>query len=236
MASGPYDWYWWGGNLLGINGNSATPGAPVVFNAGGSATSLGPAVNNQLVYSGHDYGPAEYQQAWFNASTCYRSGCSSSSLADVWKKFWVFPNLAGGINPVWPGHASYPWTNTGHTGYTQAPVFLGEFGTGKTDSDIFASGAGSQGQWFTDIVNLIKSSYSLTPANDSGVPVSSLHWTYWAANSEDGYGLFGSSYTGLANANKEYSFLCFIQQGPLAVPQGTGTGQCGSTGALPNPQ
>src|SRR5215216_5146433 len=52
MAAGPYDWYWWGGNLLGVNGNAGNPGAPVVLNAGGSASGLGPAVNNQLVYSG----------------------------------------------------------------------------------------------------------------------------------------------------------------------------------------
>ena len=236
MAAGPYDWYWWGGNLLGVNGNSANPGAPVVLNAGGSASALGPAINNQVVYSGHDYGPVEFQQAWFNASTCYRSGCSASSLADVWKKFWAFPNLAGGVAPVWPGHASYPWGNTGHAGYAQAPVFIGEFGTGKTDTDLFSSGAGSQGQWFTDMVNFIQSSYNPTPANDSGVAVGSLHWTYWAANTEDGYGLLGSGYTGLANAKKEYTFLCAIQQGPLALPQGTGSGQCGSTGPLPAPQ
>ena len=116
------------------------------------------------------------------------------------------------------------------------PVFIGELGTGKTDADLFSSGAGSQGQWFTDMVNFIQSSYSRTTANDSGLAVGSLHWTYWAANSEDAYGLFGSSYTGLANTKKEYSFLCAIQQGPLAVPQGVGSGQCGSTGALPNPQ
>src|SRR5919202_2935938 len=236
MASGPYDWYWWGGDLLGVNGNSGNPGAPVVLNAGGSSSALGPAVNNQLVYSGHDYGPSEYQQGWFNASTCYRSGCSSSSLADVWKKFWVFPNLAGGVGPVWPGHASYPWGNTGHTAYTQAPVFIGEFGTGKTDADLLSSGAGSQGQWFTDLVNFIQSSYTTTTANNSGVAVGSLQWTYWSLNGEDGYGLLGSSYNGLANAKKEYSFLCAIQQGPLAVPPGAGSGQCGSTGPLPNPQ
>jgi endoglucanase len=236
MAAGPYDWYWWGGNLLGVNGNSGNPGAPVVLNAGGSASGLGPAVNNQLVYSGHDYGPVEYRQAWFNASTCYRSGCSASSLADVWTKFWAFPNLAGGVNPIWPGHASYPWGNTGHTGYTQAPVYVGEVGTGKTDADLFSSGPGSQGQYFTDMINFIQSSYARTPANDPGVPVSSLHWTYWAVNTEDAYGLLGSNYAGLANAKKEYTFLCAIQQGPLAVPFGAGAGQCGSTGLLPNPQ
>jgi hypothetical protein len=135
---------------------------------------------------------------------------------------------------VWPGHASYPWSNTGHAGYSQAPVFIGEVGTGKTDADLFTSGAGSQGQYFTDIVNFIQSSYARTAANDPGVPVTSLHWTYWAVNTEDAYGLLGANYTGLANAKKEYTFLCAIQQGPLAVP--FGAGQCGSTGALPNPQ
>jgi hypothetical protein len=86
------------------------------------------------------------------------------------------------------------------------------------------------------MVNFIQSSYSRPPANDPGLALGSLHWTYWAANSEDGYGLFGSSYAGLANTNKEYSFLCGIQQGPLALPAGSGAGQCGSTGLLPNPQ
>jgi endoglucanase len=226
-ANGPYDWYWYGGNLLGVNGNSGNPGAPIVLNAGGNSTSLGPPVNNQLVYSAHDYGPSLYVQPWFNASTCYRSGCSASSLADVWKKFWAHLNLAGGVNPVWPGHASYPWANTGHTGYTQAPMWIGEFGTGKTDADIFSSGAGSQGQWFTDMVNFIQSSYGLNNSNNSGVPVTYLNWTYWALNANDSYAILGSSFTGLANAKKEYTFLCAIQQPPFAVTN------CGSTGALP---
>jgi hypothetical protein len=86
------------------------------------------------------------------------------------------------------------------------------------------------------MVNFIQSSYTRTAANDSGLAVSSLHWTYWSLNGNDAYGLLDSSFTGLANVKKEYSFLCFIQQGPLAVPQGSGTGQCGSTGPLPSPQ
>jgi hypothetical protein len=86
------------------------------------------------------------------------------------------------------------------------------------------------------MVNLIQSSYNLTPANDSGLAVGSLHWTYWAVNGEDAYGLLDSGYNALANTKKEYSFLCAIQQGPLAVPQGAAPGQCGSTGPLPNPQ
>ncbi|MDQ3803521.1 MAG: cellulase family glycosylhydrolase [Acidobacteriota bacterium] len=235
-ASGPYDGYWWGGCLLGVNGNARNPGAPVVLNAGGSAAGLGPAVNNQLVYSAHDYGPALFRQSWFNASTCYRSGCSASSLADVWKKFWAHLNLPGGVNPVGAGGGPYPWANTGHTGYSQAPVWIGEFGTGKADADVLSAGAGSQGQWFTDMINFIQSSHARTPTNDSGLAVADLHWTYWALNTEDNYGLLGNNYAGLANSRKQYSFLCQVQSGPLALPRGTGAGQCGSTGPLPAPQ
>lgn len=234
-ASGPYDGYWWGGSLLGVNGNANNPGAPIMLNAGGNAAGLGPAVDNQLVYSAHEYGPALYQQSWFNSSTCYRSGCSAASLADVWSKNWAHLNLSGGVNPVWPGHATYPWGNTGHIAYSQAPVYIGEFGTANLDSDLYTSGAGSQGQWFTDLVNFIQSSYTRTASNDSGVPVTSLHFTYWALNDEDSYALLGANYAGLENPKKEYSFLCFIQQGPLAIPPGSGAGQCGSTGALPSP-
>jgi endoglucanase len=234
-AAGPYDGYWWGGNLLGVNGNANNPGAPILLNAGGNASSLGAPVPNQVVYSAHDYGPALYQQAWFNTSTCYKSNCSASSLADVWRKYWAHLNLAGGINPVWPGHAAYPWSNTGHTAYTQAPIWVGEFGTANADSDLISTGAGSQGQWFTSMINFIQSSYNLTPSNDSGLPVQSINWTYWALNEEDSYSLLATGYTGLENPKKEYSFLCFIQRGPLAVAPGTGAGQCGSTGALPRP-
>ncbi|HZU11836.1 MAG TPA: cellulase family glycosylhydrolase [Chloroflexota bacterium] len=234
-GGGPYDYYWWGGQLQGVNGNAGNPGAPVVFNAGGSASSLGPAVSNQLVYSAHDYGPAEYAQSWFNSSTCYTKGCSASSLSDLWVNHWAYLNLSGGINPVWPGHSSYPWSNTGATAYTQAPVWIGEFGTGNTSSAVDTSGAGSQGQWFTDLINFIQSSESPTSTNSSGYAVSNLNFTYWALNTEDSYALLGTSWTGLAYAPKEYSFLCFVQWGPLAVPHGTASNQCGNTGALPGP-
>jgi endoglucanase len=233
VASGPYDGTWWGGNLLGVDGNAGNPGAPVVLNAGGNATSLGTAINNQVVYSPHDYGPNEYVQSWFNASTCYVSGCSASSLADIWKRYWAHLNLAGGVNPVWPGHAAYPWANTGAAAYSQAPLYLGELGTGKTDAELYSTTRGSQGQWFTDMVNLIQSSYARTAANDPGYGLTSLSFTYWALNTEDAYGLLSTGYTGLANQRKEYTFHCAVQQGPLAIPAGTGAGQCGSTGALP---
>jgi len=100
-ANGPYDYYWWGGDLQGVNGNIGmnsqgqtitNPGAPIVLNAGTNASgnSPGPVVNNQLVYSAHDYGPAAYGEGWFNSTTCYQSGCSPSSLADVWNTHWAY--------------------------------------------------------------------------------------------------------------------------------------------------
>jgi endoglucanase len=234
-ANGPYEFYWWGGALQGVNGNASNPGAPIVLNAAGNAGSLGPAVNGQVVYSPHDYGPSLFGQVWFNADTCYASGCAASSLADVWTEHWAFLNV-GDIDPGWPGHAAYPWSNTGTTPYAAAPVFLGEFGTGSASADLSSSGPGSQGQWFTDLVNFIQSSYALTPTNDSGIPVQSLHWAYWSLNANDSYALLETDWTSLSNPTKELTFLCAIQRGPFAVPAGSGAGQCGSTGPLPAPE
>jgi aryl-phospho-beta-D-glucosidase BglC (GH1 family) len=235
QATGPYHGTWWGGELRGVNGNSTNAGAPIVLNAGGSAVGLGPAVDNQLAYSAHDYGPDLFVQSWENSTTCYRSGCGSSSLSDVWYANWAHLTAQGGVVPVWPGHATFPWGNTGHSGYSTAPVYLGEFGTGNAATDLTSAIRGSQGQWFTDIVNFVESSRNLTPANDSGTPVSNLQWSFWSLNDEDAYALLGANYTGLENPAKEYSYLCLLQRGPLAVPPGTGPGQCGSTGPLPAP-
>ena len=187
------------------------------------------------MYSAHDYGPVEYVQNWENAATCYRSGCGPSSLADVWYANWAHLSAPGGINPVWPGHATYPWANTGHSGYATAPVFLGELGTGSAATDLTSGTRGSQGQWFTDLVNFIESSRAKTTVNDSGTAVDNLHWAYWALNDEDAYALLGANYTGLESPTKEYSYVCVLQRGPQAVPRGTGAGQCGSTGPLPAP-
>jgi len=233
-ANGPYDFYWQGGQLQGINGNAGNPGAPIVLNAGGTASTLGAAVNDAVVYSAHDYGPSLFAQPWFTTDTCYVSGCSPHSLADIWQAHWAFINL-GQVNPVWPGHASYPWSNTGAAAYSSAPLWLGEFGTGNTSSDINSTGAGSQGQWFTDIVNFLNSSYTLTPANNSGYTLQPLSWTYWAMNGNDSFGILTSNWNALSLPAKVDSFLCFDQQPPLALVHGTGSGQCGSTGPLPNP-
>lgn len=227
-AAGPYDGTWWGGNLQGVNGNSTNAGAPIVLNAGGTATTLGPAVTGKVVYSPHDYGPDLFVQNWFNATTCYASGCGSSSLVDVWKKFWAYINI-GQVNPTWPGHASFPWGNTGHTAYASAPVYVGEFGTENTEADLTSTIRGSQGQWFTGMVNFIQSSTNRTGVNDPGIPVTNLHWTYWSLNDEDAYAILGAGYTGLENPRKVHSFLCFVQSGPFAAPW------CGTTGPLPAP-
>lgn len=117
---------------------------------------------NRLVYSAHDYGPTEYQQSWFNSSTTY------SSLASVWTTHWAYISL-NGIAPVW----------------------LGEFGTTNTDSDVENSTQGSQGQWFQSMVQFLSTN-------------SSLDWTYWALNGEDRYGLLDSNYDSTpANALKQ---------------------------------
>ncbi len=100
QSAGPYAGTWWGGELTGVNGNRTNAGAPIVLNAGGSAAGLGPAVDNQLVYSAHDYGPVEYVQSWENPTTCYRSGCGSSSLSDVWFSHWGRLSSPAGIAPV----------------------------------------------------------------------------------------------------------------------------------------
>lgn len=236
QSAGPYDYTFWGEELLGVNGNANNSGAPVVLNAGGNSTSLGASVAGKVVYSAHDYGPSEYQQPWFNTSTCYTSGCSTSSLADFWNQHWGYI-AAAQVNPVWPGHTGYPWSNTGTTAYTSAPVWVGEFGTGNSSSDLYSSGNGSQGQWFTDLINFINYSNGAAQGN-SGLAAqpTNLNFTYWSLNTEDSYGLLGTSYTGYAYPPKEYSFLCFAERGPIALQQGSGNGQCGYTGALPAPQ
>src|SRR5215831_229101 len=134
---------WWGGNLEGVRSN------PVVLN-----------VANRLVYSPHDYGPALFQQSWFNGNT------SSSSLSAVWSKFW-----------------RYLSTNN------VAPILVGEFGTDNNSSDIQNSSPGSQGQWYQALVNFLQNdpelnwtswalngedSYALLDNQYDSTPVSAL--------------------------------------------------------------
>jgi endoglucanase len=110
------------------------------------------SVADQLVYSAHDYGPTESSQAWFNGSTSY------DSLVTTWTSYWAYISL-NGIAPIW----------------------VGEFGTLNDDADIQSTTPGSQGQWFSSLVQFLSAN-------------SSLNWTYWALNGEDRYALLDSTY------------------------------------------
>jgi endoglucanase len=241
--AGPFEEYRWGGQLAGVNGNASNPGAPIVLNAGGTASQLGPSVANALVYGAHEYGPQLSPTDWFTSSTCYTLGCapkgSAGGLVNLWCQHWAYIALppgrygacTGGVKPSFA--KAFPWQNTGSIPYTQAPVWIGEFGTGNDPYDLASNMPGSQGQWFTDLINFIQSSYDRTARNDPGIPVAPLNWTYWAINSDDIYALLGDQYTELANPAKQYSFLCYILRSP---PHGSHLPRpCGATGALPPP-
>ncbi len=131
-------------------------------------------VPNQLVYSAHDYGPNLYQQPWFNSNT------SQASLNAVWNHYWGYL-VSQNIAPVW----------------------LGEFGTTNTSTDISSTVPGSQGQWFSGIVSYLQNNPN-------------VNWTYWALNGNDDYGLLDTNFDPLpANAQKQ-SLLATIQF-PLGV-------------------
>ncbi len=119
------------------------------------------AVPNRLVYSAHTYGPSEYHQPWFNAAT------SRASLRAVWRRHWAYISEAG-----------------------LAPVWIGEFGTPNNDADVQDPEPGSEGQWFTELVQFLHEEHS-------------IQWTYWGINGEDRYGLLDPHYrTAPANAAK----------------------------------
>ena len=127
------------------------------------------SVPHQLVYSAHDYGPNEYGQTWFNGST------TPASLDSVWTTHWAYISQQG-IAPVW----------------------LGEFGTENSDSDVLGTASGSQGQWFQSLTTFLQTN----PA---------LNWTYWALNGEDTYGLLDSNYDATPVDALKQSTLASIQ-------------------------
>jgi endoglucanase len=140
------------------------------------------SVPDRLVYSPHDYGPHEFQQSWFNSSTTY------ASLTGVWDTNWGYiakQNIA--------------------------PIWVGEFGTPNGATDVSDSTAGSQGQWFSGLVQYLK-------ANN-------LSWTYWALNGEDAYGLFDNQYSGTPVSAAKQSALATLQfplsGGPASPPPTT---------------
>ena len=82
---------------------------------------------------------------------------------------------------------------------------MGEFGTPNQDTDVQDPTPGSQGQWFSSIVDYLQ-------ANPQ------IGWTYWALNGEDPYGLLGSSYDPTpANALKQQA-LATIQSPVAGTP------------------
>jgi len=122
-----------------------------------------------VVYSAHDYGPNLFQQTWFNSST------TAASLDAVWNKYWGYI-------------------------YTQgtAPVWVGEFGTDNTASDVESSTAGSQGQWFQSLVSYISGNKW-------------MGWTYWALNGEDSYDLLDNNYDPTPVSALKQSLLAGMQ-------------------------
>ena len=127
------------------------------------------SVANRLVYSPHDYGPDLFQQSWFNSSTTF------ASLSANWNKFWSYISANG-----------------------TAPIWVGEFGTTNTSSDIQSSVAGSQGQWFQSLVNFLQNNPD-------------LGWTYWALNGEDSFSLLSGQYDPTPLSALKQSMLAGIQ-------------------------
>lgn len=133
----------WGGNLEGAKAN------PVPM-----------TVSQRFVASAHDYGPAEYDQDWFN------SGTTQQSLEAVWTRYWAYLSIDG-----------------------LAPVWVGEIGTGNDAASAESSVPGSQGQWFSSLATFLgnqpnigwtywalngEDAYGLLDANYDPTPSSSL--------------------------------------------------------------
>jgi len=122
-----------------------------------------------VVYSAHDYGPNLFQQTWFNSAT------TPASLDAVWNKFWGYI-YAQDIAPVW----------------------VGEFGTDNSASDVSSTTPGSQGQWFSSLVSYLAGNKW-------------MGWTYWALNGEDSYDLLDNNYDPTPVSAAKQSLLASIQ-------------------------
>ena len=146
-------------------------------------------VAGRLVYSAHDYGPDIYGQPWFNGST------TAASLQAAWTKNWAYLSLDD-----------------------TAPVWVGEFGTTNSSSDIVNTSAGSQGQWFSSLVSFL-------------VSQPSINWTYWALNGEDSFALLDSNYDSTPVSASKMRELGYIQF-PLSGLGGNGPA-CGASPAAP---
>lgn len=88
--SADYYYNWWGGNLRGVADNPVNLGKH----------------QKQLVYSPHDYGPAVYQQPWFQGSYDY-----NSLQKDCWYDNWFYiqdKNIAPLLIGEWGGYMTEP--------------------------------------------------------------------------------------------------------------------------------
>ena len=137
------------------------------------------AVPNHLVYSAHEYGPTEYAQPWFNDST------SAAALASTWRKHWAYISESA-IAPVW----------------------IGEFGTSNSETDIRSSLPGSEGQWFSALVEFLGSHPS-------------IGWTYWGVNGEDRYGLLDMAYSSRPANQLKFEALASITSNRAAIQVNT---------------
>ncbi|MGA2888645.1 MAG: glycoside hydrolase family 6 protein [Terracidiphilus sp.] len=139
-------------------------------------------VPNKVVYSAHDYGPdCGYTQPWETSSTTY------ATLEQVWNTNWAYISTQN-----------------------LAPVWIGEFGVDH-DGDETPSGNGSNGQWFTSLIQFLGSNPNIS-------------WSYWAFNGEDQMGLENSTYTGIESPDGQtiLSDLTTIQT-PTSTPASGGS-------------
>ena len=87
---GDYYFNWWGGNLRGVKDYPVDLGKN----------------QNKVVYSPHDYGPAVYEQPWFQGGFNY-----DSLIADCWQDNWLYIS-SGNIAPLligeWGGFMREP--------------------------------------------------------------------------------------------------------------------------------
>jgi len=126
-------------------------------------------VPHRLVYSAHDFGPALFQQKWFTPKT------TSASLQAIWIKYWAYIYLS-----------------------KEAPVWLAEFGTTNKPADIQNTATGSQGQWFSELIQFLGTHQW-------------IHWAYWALNGEDPFGLLDNSYDATPANTSKHLLLSRIQ-------------------------
>jgi endoglucanase len=168
------DFYWWGGNLMGVRT------APVRL-----------AVPNQLVYSAHDYGPAEHSQPWFTPDM------SDASLNAVWTKHWAYIAQQN-IAPVWLGEFGLETPSTSSepnpTDTKTPPV--------SADADLMES------RWFQSLIHLLAADQRIS-------------WTYWTLNTTDRYGLLNSTYDGLRSTLRQSALATIqlpLSAHPATVP------------------